>query len=164
MKAGAVVGKAGGLLAGLGSVALLVMLSWTVVDIFTRYALSKPLRGSIDLVEATLVLVVFLALPECFSRDEQVTVDILDHVAGERTVAWLKLFAAFASLLFLGLLGYTGVQPFLDALQFGDRKPELPIPIYSLLGAIELAIAVSIVILAGKFIRQCQRVLTRSPA
>ena len=164
MKPGAVVNGASRLLSGVGGAALLLMLLWTIVDIVSRYALAKPIRGSIDLVEATLVLVVFLALPECFRAGEQVTVDVIDHVVGERVVGFLKLFAAFATLLFLVLLGVTGIQPFLDALNFGDRKPELPIPIAALLGAIELAIALSVVVLGGKFIQQLRRAFQRESA
>lgn len=151
-------------LTGVGALALAVMTLWTTVDVITRYALSKPLRGSIDLVEATLVLVVFLALPACFFRGEQVTVDVVDNLLPARAVDVLKLLGAFASMLFLVLLGYTGVQPMLDAWQFGDRKPDLPIPIFVLLGAIELAIAASIVVLSAKFVGQLRRVLSRGAA
>ena len=138
-------------LTAIGGLALLTMAVWTVVDIITRYAFAKPIRGSIDLVESALVLVVFLALPECFYRDEQITVDVVDHIAGPRTVAGLKLLGSLCTLAFLILLGYTGIQPTLDAFQFGDRKPDLSIPIFGLLGVIEMAILASIVILAGKF-------------
>lgn len=34
-------------LTGVGALALVVMTLWTVVDVITRYALSKPLKGSI---------------------------------------------------------------------------------------------------------------------
>lgn len=157
MKIVRLVGAASRLLTDVGALSLLVMTLWTVIDVVTRYALAKPLKGSIDLVEATLVLVVFLALAECFQRGEQVTVDVFDHVAGPRTVEFMKLFAALATLAFLILLGYTGLQPFLDALKFGDRKPDLPIPIFWLLGAIEIAIAVSVVVLIGKLGTQLKR-------
>lgn len=148
-------------LTAVGGLALLVMTLWTVVDVATRYALAKPIKGSVDLVESMLVLVVFLALPECFRRNEQITVDVVDHVAGVRTVELLKLFAALATLVFLGLLAYTGIQPFLDALRFGDRKPDLPIPIFLLLGVIEIALIVSTIVLAGKFVGQCAAVVRR---
>ena len=135
-----------GALLAVAVAALVVMTAGTVLDVFTRYAVKSPLRGMIDLVESTLVLVVFLALPECFRRHEQVTVDVVDHLWGARTVAVLKLVGALASLAFLALLAYTGVQPFLDALKFGDRKPDLPVPIFMLLGAIELALVASMVV------------------
>ncbi len=161
MKQRGIIGVFSQTLTGVGALALLVMTMWTVVDVITRYALSKPLRGSIDLVEVTLVLVVFMALPECFRRDEQVTVDVIDHMAGDSTVSVLKLLAAFANLLFLGLLGYTGIRPMLDAWNFGDRKPDLPIPIFTLLGAIEVAIMVSLVVLVVKFSQQLKRAFRR---
>ena len=148
-------------LTGVGALALAVMTLWTAVDVLTRYTLSKPLSGSIDLVECTLVLVVFLALPACFLRGEEITVDVVDHMAPVRAVQWLKLLGAFATLLFLLLLGYTGIQPMLDAWQFGDRKPDLPVPIFALLAVIETSIAASIAVLAGKFLNQLRRVLSR---
>ncbi|MEP7084135.1 MAG: hypothetical protein ABI854_05310, partial [Betaproteobacteria bacterium] len=73
----------------------------------------------------------------------------------------LKLGGAFATTLFLVLLGYTGIQPFLDALKFGDRKPDLPIPISWLLGAIEVALALSVIVLIGKFILLLRLALQR---
>lgn len=148
-------------LTGVGALALVVMTLWTVVDVLTRYVLSKPLAGSIDLVEVTLVLVVFLALPECFRRGEQVTVDVVDHLAGPDALPWLKLLAALATIAFLGLLLYTGIQPLVDAWTFGDRKPDLPIPLFALLAVIELAIGVSLIVLLTQFFHHLRGALRR---
>ena len=161
MKSLGFIGAVSRFLSGVGGLTLVVMTLWTVVDVITRYLLSKPLQGSIDLVESTLVLVVFLALPECFRRDEQVTVDLVDHFISARSVQWLMLLSTFATTLFLVLLIYTGIQPFLDAWQFGDRKPDLPVPIFSLLGVIEVSIGLTVVVLTGKFVQQLRRVLQR---
>ncbi len=122
--------------------ALVAMTLWTVVDVATRFALSKPLSGSIDLVESTLVLVVFLALPEVLRRGEQITVDVFDSLIAPRAVATLKLVGALATVVLLALLAWTGWQPLFDALQFGDRKPDLPIQVWWLLAAIEAALLV----------------------
>ena len=143
--------------------ALVVMTLWTVVDVATRYLIASPLRGTIDLVESMLVLVVFLALPECFRRQEQVTVDVIDHVSSSRGVEWLKLAASLTTLVFLALLAYTGIQPFLDALRFADRKPDLPIPIFALLGAIEIALFVSIVVVVLDFATRLSHVARGKP-
>ena len=128
MKSLGFIGAVSRFLSGVGGLTLVVMTLWTVVDVITRYLLSKPLQGSIDLVESTLVLVVFLALPECFRRDEQVTVDLVDHFISARSVQWLMLLSTFATTLFLVLLIYTGIQPFLDAWQSNPpwRVPLLP--------------------------------------
>jgi TRAP-type C4-dicarboxylate transport system permease small subunit len=160
----AVFGAATRSLSGVGVLALLIMVLWTVLDVVTRYALAKPLSGSIDLVEVALVLVVFLALPECFRREEQVTVDVVDHLAGERTVSVFRLLGLLCTAAFLGLLGYAGIQPLLDAWQYGDRKPDLPIPIFLLQGAIEIAVAVCLVAVLGQVPSQLRRVFAREAA
>lgn len=164
MSTPSLLGRASRFLSGVGVLALIAMMLWTVVDVITRYALARPLTGSIDLVEVTLVLVVFFALPECFRREEQVTVDVVDHIAGSRAVAVFKLLGLLATLAFLALLGYTGIQPLADAWQFGDRKPDLPIPIYLLQGAVEAAIVVCLVVLLGQLKQHIGRVFARETA
>lgn len=150
-----------GLLA-LACVALAAMTLWTVVDVGTRYFISKPLRGSIDFVESTLVLVVFLALPECFRRGDQITVDLFDHFAGPRTVQVLKVTGALGTIAFLAALLWTGWAPLADAWRFGDRKPDLPVPIFLLLGAIEFALAATIVVMLGRFIELFRGLFNRA--
>jgi TRAP-type C4-dicarboxylate transport system permease small subunit len=105
------------------------------------------------------VLVVFLALPECFRRGEQVTVDVIDHVVPARGVEILKVVAGLASVAFLGLLLYTGVQPLQDAFRFGDRKPDLPIPVFTLLGAIELALLACVLLVASQVVQAVRALL-----
>ena len=156
MKAGPVLALLSRAMLVAAGAALVVMTMWTVVDVVTRFALSKPLSGSIDLVESMLVLVVFLALPEVFLRNEQITVDVFDQMVSPRFVAAMKIVAAMASAGFLALLLWTGSQPFLDAMQFGDRKADLPIQIWWLLGAIEAALLVSLLLVLGWCVRLVQ--------
>lgn len=151
-------------LVGVASAALATMTLWTLVDVITRQLLSSPLKGTIDLVEATLVLVVFLALPAVLERDEQVTVDVLDHMIGARWVAWIKRLASLLMFVFLAVLGYAGLTPLADAWRFGDHKPDLPIPIHALLAAIEVAIAISLVVVAVRFVRELRGAFARRDA
>jgi len=144
------------LLAGIGALALAAMMLWTMVDIGSRLAFNRPLRGTLDLVEVTLVLVAFLALPECFRRDEQIKVDILDGAAGPRGLAVMRLLGDVATLAFLVLLAESVVQPLADAYRFGDEKPDLPVPIFALLAAIELALVVSAVVVLKRVLAQCR--------
>lgn len=137
-----------------GALALAVMVLWTMVDIGARLAFNKPLHGTLDLVEVTLVLVAFLALPECFRRDEQIKVDLFDTMVSPRTLARRRLAGELATLAFLVLLAATLIQPLADAYRFGDRKPDLPVPIFLLLLAIELALIVSVFVVLGRAIGQ----------
>jgi TRAP-type C4-dicarboxylate transport system permease small subunit len=148
------------LMTWIGAVALVVMMLGTVADVILRAVANLPLRGTVDLVEAMLVLVVFLGLPESFLRQEQITVDIFDHVVSARTLRGFRVTAAAASLGFLALLAVYVVRPMLDALEFGDRKPDLPIPIFPLMLVIEISIVVSLVAMAlitfREFVREAR--------
>jgi TRAP-type C4-dicarboxylate transport system permease small subunit len=144
------------LLTSVGALALAVMLLWTMTDVFARLLLNKPLAGTLDLVEVTLVLVVFLALPECFRRDEQIKVDVFDAVVGRRGLALMRLIGEIATLVFLVLLAAALVDPVRDAFRFGDQKPDLPVPIFLLLAAIELALVASALVVAVRVVRQAR--------
>ncbi len=137
-----------------GALALAVMVLWTMIDIGARLAFNKPLHGTLDLVEVTLVLVAFLALPECFRRDEQIKVDLFDTMVRRRTLAAMRLAGEIATLAFLVLLAVTLIQPLADAYRFGDQKPDLPVPIFLLLLAIELALVVSVFVVLGRAVGQ----------
>lgn len=137
-----------------GALALAVMVLWTMVDIAARLAFNKPLHGTLDLVEVTLVLVAFLALPECFRRDEQIKVDLFDAAVSSRTLAAMRLAGEIATLAFLALLAATLIPPLADAYRFGDQKPDLPVPIFLLLLAIELALVVSLFVVFGRTVGQ----------
>lgn len=142
-----------------GAVALAVMLFWTMLDIGGRLAFNRPIHGTLDLVEVTLVLVAFLALPECFRRDEQIKVDVFDAMLSPRRLAILILIGEIATLAFLALLATTLLQPLADAYRFGDQKPDLPVPIWTLLLAIEIALVVSMLVVLRRVGSQTRTVL-----
>ena len=129
---------------GVGAVALAVMIAWTVADVTLRAVFNRPIHGTVDLVEAALVLVVFLGLPESFLRREQITVDILDHAVPRGWLAGMRIAGALAALAFLVLMAIYVVQPMLDTWQFGDKKPDLAIPVFPLVLAIEISLIASL--------------------
>lgn len=140
----------------LAAAALAVMMLWSVADIVLRALLNWPLPGSVAIVETTLVLVALLALADCLGRDEQITVDVFDRKVGRRGLFALKLLGDLAMLGFILLLAYTMIQPIADAWRFWDVKPDIPVPIVVLLGAIELALLVSAHVLVRKILRACR--------
>lgn len=146
-------------LQGLGIVALFAMMMATVADVVLRSALRSPITGVYDLVESTLVLVVFLGIPQVFLRDEQITVDILDRFMGPRVLPWIKALAALATLVLLGLLAWHMAMPAFEAYQFDDRKPDLPIPIIWLWVAMYAGILSSILVMVLVTLRQALRAM-----
>jgi TRAP-type C4-dicarboxylate transport system permease small subunit len=148
-----------GLLTAAGALALAAMLLWTVTDISLRLALNSPLHGVIDIVESALVLVAFLALPQCFERDEQIKVDIFDHVVSPFVLSMLRLLGELATLAFLVLLAVTVLQPLADAYRFGDMKADVRIPIFVLLAAIEAALVVSSLVVLVRVVSQVRAIV-----
>lgn len=137
----------------LAAAALAVMMLWTIADIVLRAVLNWPLPGSVAVVETMLVLAAMLALADCLGRDDQIKVDVFDRKVGRRGLFALKLLGDLAMLAFILLLAYTMIQPIADAWRFWDVKPDIPVPIVVLLGAIELALVVSAHVLVRKILR-----------
>jgi TRAP-type C4-dicarboxylate transport system permease small subunit len=139
----ALLGRLSRLLLLAGTVALAIMMLATTADVVLRAAANMPVRGVVDAVEIAMLLVVFLGLPDAFLRGEQVTVDVIDHLVPPRVVAGLKLVGAILSTLFLALLALNLVQPLIDAWRFGDRKADLPVPLYPLIALVLVCLATS---------------------
>lgn len=137
-----------GAMTAIGAVALAAMIAWTVADVALRAVLNRPIHGTVDLVEAALVLVVFLGLPESFLRREQITVDVLDHAVPRAWLAAMRIAGALAALAFLVLMAIYVVQPMLDTWRFGDKKPDLAIPLFPLVAAIEVSLLASLAAMA----------------
>jgi TRAP-type C4-dicarboxylate transport system permease small subunit len=138
-------GRVSRLLLYAGTVALAVMMLATTADVVLRATVNKPIRGVVDAVEITMLLVVFLGLPDAFLRGEQVTVDVIDHLVSPRVLAMLKVVGAFLSTLFLALMAANLVRPLLDAYRFGDTKADLPVPLYPLVALVLVCLAASFV-------------------
>ena len=155
------VGRAARALTAVGAVSLFLMLASTVIDILARSVTGRPLTGVFDFVEITVVLIVFCGLPEVFVRDEQIVVDLFDKQLGASGLAAVKLAAALATLVFLVLLAANAIVPALDSMRFGDRKPDLPVPIFALWIVILLNVASSIAAVVLCVVRLTLRLLAR---
>jgi len=143
-----------------GAASLAAMMLWTIADVVLRAVAHRALDGTVAIVETLLVLVAFFALADCMARDEMIRVDILDNSVGRRTLGVLKVLGDVATLAFLGLLIFTLLTPLADAWRFGDVKPDLPVPIWSLLAAIELSLAAAALVVAGRLLRLLRRRFT----
>jgi TRAP-type C4-dicarboxylate transport system permease small subunit len=116
----------------LAATALVVMMCATVVDVSLRYAFNRPIRGSYELVEITLLIFVFHGMPTAFLQRRNIVIDLIDSFAGERVVAALIRFADGLSVIVLLLFGWAMLGPAMQAYDYGDRKLELNLPVYLL--------------------------------
>jgi TRAP-type C4-dicarboxylate transport system permease small subunit len=118
---------ASGLCGGLAAVALASMMMLTVVDVCLRTFFNLPIRGTFELIELLLACTFFLALPAAFLRDEHIVVDLVDRVAGRRTVL-LKRLAELLAIVIITVMAWQGWKMARDTLLFGDITSDLELP------------------------------------
>jgi TRAP-type C4-dicarboxylate transport system permease small subunit len=128
----------------LAGVALAVIILVTVVDVISSNLRGRPITGVYDVVEAALVYLVFLGLPETFFREQNITVDVADHFLPPWMIAILRCFGAVISVVYLALLEWSMFRPALDAVRFGDFKSESGIPFWFIWLPILIGTAIAI--------------------
>lgn len=112
--------------------ALIAMMLTSVADVFMAKLFSRPITGTYDLVETTLVFTVFLGIPATFLNNGNIVVDVVDFFASKDTIRRLKMLSLITSFIFLVLLAWNMLPQAQDAYRFGDKKPELGLPLYVL--------------------------------
>ncbi len=110
--------------------ALVAMGSVTVADVFLKYVFSQPIAGAYDVVESLLPVVIFNGLPATLLRRQNIVIDLVDHLAGPRRTRRLVAAADLVTLAMLGLIAWAMVAPALQAMEYGDRKLELGLPVW----------------------------------
>ncbi|MGH6996249.1 MAG: TRAP transporter small permease [Stellaceae bacterium] len=138
---------------GYGSALFLTaMMLVTVADVSSRALFNMPITGAYDLVQLFLVGTVFLSIPDVFLRDDDVVVDLVDHIAGRTAVGLLKVMANLAGLVFLAVLSWRMITPALDSMTFHEVSPDLAIPMIvhwsMMIGGIVLALPAAAFMLA----------------
>jgi TRAP-type C4-dicarboxylate transport system permease small subunit len=114
----------------LAALALIVMMSVTVLDVFLRYVFNSPVRGSYDIVEAMLVIFVFHGMSTAFLHRKNITIDLIDSFAKPSLVAVLIRIADVLSIVVVALFTYAMVVPAMQSYAYGEVKLELQLPIY----------------------------------
>ncbi|MFO1414294.1 MAG: TRAP transporter small permease [Burkholderiales bacterium] len=135
------------------ALALLVMVFVLVADVAMANLLRRPISGTFDVVETTLVFLVFLGFPITFLRGGHIAVDIIDHVVSPETVRRLKVLAWVITLAFLVFFAWQMTYPALDAFRFGERKQELGLPLWVLWLPMIFGIGLSAATLVAVLIR-----------
>ena len=73
--------------ATLAGALLAVMTMVTVVDVFGRYVLHRPLPGAAELIEIMMALLVYIALPVVSQRNAHVSVGLIASALPPRAIA-----------------------------------------------------------------------------
>ena len=128
----------------LAMAALAVMGLVTAADVILKYAFARPVQGAYDLTESLLPVVIFHGLPTALLRRQNIVIDLIDHAAGPGGTRALVRASDLAMLGLLVALTAAMVAPALQALEYGDRKIELGLPLAAVWGAAILGMAGSV--------------------
>jgi TRAP-type C4-dicarboxylate transport system permease small subunit len=141
-------------LSALAGVALACMVLLVVADVLRSNFFHRPIIGTFDLVQALLVFIVFLGIPHLFFVEGNITVDVIDHLAGKRVVASLRVLGGLLSFCYLGLLWIHMFAPALDTLNFGDVTSDLSMPVFIMWVPVLFGLAIALIALIFVIMRQ----------
>lgn len=108
--------------------ALVVMMLVIVLDVAMRYFLNNPLRGSYDVVQTTLVIMVLFGLPRIFADGAHIAIDLIDNALPKAGRRLLIRSAAVLSVLTLAFVFYAMTGPLMSAWRYGEHSLELNLP------------------------------------
>jgi TRAP-type C4-dicarboxylate transport system permease small subunit len=146
----------------LAALALVLLMLVTVVDVFLRYVFNNPLRGSYELVESMMIVFVFHGMAAAFFGRRNIVIDLIDPFVGERGTTFLIRVADVLSIVCLALLFWAMLGPARQALDYGDVKMDLRLPIYilwaaALIGMIGTMLCALAVLVARRAIPEGER-------
>ena len=106
---------------------LVFMMLFTTFTVASRQFFDFPILGVVDVMELSLVAMIFVAMPGVFLRDENVTVDVIDQVISRRARVALRFFGLIVTLVFLIVMMIEMIEPALDKLEFAEVTMTLSI-------------------------------------
>jgi TRAP-type C4-dicarboxylate transport system permease small subunit len=136
----------------LASVALIVMMVVTLLDVFLRYVFNSPIHGAYELVEAMLVVFVFHGMSTAFLQRRNIVIDLIDSFVPRAVVTALIRITDVLTVVTLALFAYAMITPALQSYSYGEVKMDLQVPIWYFLAAALFGIAGAILCAIGALI------------
>lgn len=134
------------LLGVLAGVLLFCMMTLTFADVVLRYLFNAPLRGSFEITELMLVVLIFAALPLVSRREEHVVMDFLDRYIPLAIYRVLRALEHVVSAAVMFGMGWLLWQKAGKLAAYGDTSAVLRIELAPYVYAIALLIFVTALI------------------
>lgn len=131
----------------LAGLTMVVLLLWTVTDIIGRAFFNQPLRGTIELTELAVVILVYLGLARTEDRDAHITVDLLYGRLGVTAQLALRVFAGVVAVVVVTAMTWR-LWVFAGQLDAGNyttgtlRLPLYPVALLGVVGSAAFALAI----------------------
>ncbi len=94
----------------LGAVGMILSMFLGVADVVGTKFLDRPVPGTLEVTESTMVLIVFGALAYTQKRRGHIRVEILYNYASPRGKSFMELVTHLVALVFFALLAWQGVS------------------------------------------------------
>lgn len=129
---------------------LLLMMSLTAIDVFSRYIFKNPITGVSDLTELMMVMIIFFALSDTTSSDGHITVEVVTSQLSKGKQKVLKASASFISGIGIGIVAWRIGVNAVYTFQFPESTPVLdiskaPFLVLSTLGCAMTSIALIVI-------------------
>lgn len=136
------------LLNWISSVALLLMMSLTCLDIAMRYFFSNPIPGTYDLVSLAGAILVSFAMPYTMLRKGHVAVEILVQNLSKRKQLAIETLTHILGIALFLVLVWQAMKLGAHMKRVGEVTPTLLVPFYPILycmalGFLMLCLAIS---------------------
>lgn len=116
------------LLALAGTLAFLVAVILTVVDIVLRSVSGMTVHGLTDIVTLCTMTGALLAIPYGFAADQHVFIDVFTTRLPDGVQRGLTVFALLLAALFLAGAAWFGYEQMMREYGYGDRSQSIGIP------------------------------------
>jgi TRAP-type C4-dicarboxylate transport system permease small subunit len=131
-----------------GCAVMVAMMLLTVVDVFLRRVLNRPILGSLEITEYMMVSLSFLVIAWATLEKRHVLVDVVFSRLPPRLQARFNIVLYILCLLLYGLIAWQSIPEALFNMRFDERSIVLGMPIFPAFFIVSIGCAmVSLVLL-----------------
>ena len=126
---------------------LIALMLYTVTDVVLRYVFNQPFRGSLEITEFAMAIIVFLGIPLCGWLGGHVAVDILERPLEDPRLRLIPVVLALVSAALFATIAYlTAAEAIGSSHRISNmmRWPHWPFQLTVALGAALYAIVLAI--------------------
>ena len=96
------------------------MMLFTTVAVAMRQLFDTPVLGVVDVMELALLALIYIAMPGVFLRDDNVTVDVIDHMISRKARVALRALGLVLALVFLVMMMVNMLPQAMDKWEFNE--------------------------------------------
>lgn len=131
---------------GIAMTSLVIMMLVVVLDVSMRYVFNNPLKGSYDIVQITLLIMVYFGISSVIIDRQEIVIDLIDEMISPEFTNILVSIAGFLTTAILIFFFWSMTSPAIDAYNYGDVRLELDLPEWTLWLATFIGLTGSIIV------------------